>query len=108
MSLYTLKEAEEVYNCIKRALRNKATLALHEMKSEISLIDMFHPPLSGDSDRGRIRICSVFRGTFMAQPEDAKYLIDKYMNMIYLYRKRVGKISDFPTIKNWKITNDRW
>lgn len=30
------------------------------------------------------------------------------MDKIYLYRERVGKISDFPGIKNWEITNDRW
>lgn len=109
MSLYTLKEAEKIYNCIKRGLHNTYTLALHEVESDIGLMDMFHPPLSGNSDDNvRYRVLSVFRGQLIAAPEDEKYLRDKYSSIVYLYRKRVSKISDFPKIKEWKITNDRW
>ena len=108
MSLYTLNEAEEIYNCIKRGLHNKVTLALHEMKSEIDLIDVLHPPLSGNSNNSRVEICSIFRGPLVALSEEEEYLRGKYMAKTYLYRERVGKISDFPGIKNWEITNDRW
>lgn len=102
MSLYILRKVEEEYNCIERRLSKKCKLKLHEMSPEVRLIDMLYPRLTGNSAGKKIKVYSIFRGSLVVDSEDIITV-----NVLYLYRERMGEISSFPKLDNWKIVN-RW